>query len=149
MCPSKPTPESTTGSPWYLQDGVPGYWDANFINPVQPTVFRLANTHTDRGTVSFNILALGLNEYYNLSYVDPATQQTVQCSTECILSNDTYQDFTVMDPMTSSGVRININSWYGQGGGLGFVQIFQSGKLCRYSKGNDPSNKSPLNQISL
>ncbi|OAD00485.1 hypothetical protein MUCCIDRAFT_113967 [Mucor lusitanicus CBS 277.49] len=126
VCPSKPTPESTTGSPWYLQDGVPGYWDANFINPVQPTVFRLANTHTDRGTVSFNILALGLNEYYNLSYVDPATQQTVQCSTECILSNDTYQDFTVMDPMTSSGVRININSWYGQGGGLGFVQIFQS-----------------------
>ncbi|KAL7326618.1 hypothetical protein PS15p_208924 [Mucor circinelloides] len=28
--------------------------------------------------------------------------------------------------MKSSGVRININSWYGQGGGLGFVQIFQS-----------------------
>ncbi|KAK4521177.1 uncharacterized protein ATC70_013122 [Mucor velutinosus] len=126
VCPSKPSPESTTGNPWYLQDGVPGYWDANFINPVQPTVFRLANTHTDRGTVSFNILALGLNEYYNLSYVDPITQQTVQCSTDCILSNDTYQDFTVLDSMTSSGVRININSWYGQGGGLGFVQIFQS-----------------------
>ncbi|KAL9548227.1 hypothetical protein MBANPS3_005789 [Mucor bainieri] len=126
VCPSKPSPESTTGNPWYLQDGVPGYWDANFINPVQPTVFRLANTHTDRGTVSFNILALGLNEYYNLSYVDPITQQTTQCSTECILSNDTYQDFTVLDPMTSSGVRININSWYGRGGGLGYVQIFQS-----------------------
>lgn len=82
--------------------------------------------------MSFNVLALGLNEYYNLSYVDPVTQQTVQCSTDCILSNDTYQDFTVLDAMKSSGVRININSWYGQGGGLGFVQIFQSGMSFFY-----------------
>lgn len=52
VCPNKVSPESTTGQPWYLQDGVPGYWDANFANPVQPTVFRLSNTQTDRGAIS-------------------------------------------------------------------------------------------------
>jgi hypothetical protein len=114
-----------------LQDGVSGYWDANFINSIEPTVFRLSNTHTDRGTISFNILALGLNEYFNLSYIDPTTQQTVQCSTNCILSNDTYQDFTVVNSMVSNGIRININSWYGNGGGLGYVQMFQSGKIVK------------------
>ncbi|CEP11286.1 hypothetical protein [Parasitella parasitica] len=125
ICPAKPSPESE-GNPWYLQDGVPGYWDANFINPIEPTVFRLSNTHTERGTISFNILALGSNEYFNLSFVDPASQQVVQCSTDCTLLNDTFQDFTVVDLMKSSGIRININSWYGDGGGLGYVQVFQS-----------------------
>ncbi|KAI8642326.1 cortical protein marker for cell polarity-domain-containing protein [Parasitella parasitica] len=125
VCPAKPSPESE-GNPWYLQDSVPGYWDANFINPIEPTVFRLSNTHTDRGTISFNILALGSNEYFNLSFVDPVSQQVVQCSTNCILSNDTFQDFTVVGSMKSSGIRININSWYGDGGGLGYVQVFQS-----------------------
>lgn len=125
VCPAKASPEAA-GQPWYLHEGVPGYWDANFANPVEPTVFRLSNTQTERGTISFNVLALGLNEYFNLSYVDPVTQQTMTCSEDCTLSNATYQDFTVLNPLSSTGVRININSWFGSGGGLGFVQIFQS-----------------------
>ncbi|KAI7880797.1 cortical protein marker for cell polarity-domain-containing protein [Mucor mucedo] len=122
ICPA----QISNAQPWYLQDGVPGYWDANFANPVEPTVFRLSNTHTEKGTISFNILALGWNHYFNLSYVDPVTQQTIVCSKDCTLSNDTYQDFTVVDPITATGIRININSWYGSGGGLGYVQIYQS-----------------------
>jgi hypothetical protein len=47
---------------------------------------------------------------------------------DCILSNDTFQDFTVLNPITVSGIRININTWYGKGGGLSYVQIYQSGK---------------------
>lgn len=74
-----------------------------------------------------SILALGWNNYFNLSYVDPVTQQTIVCSKHCILSNDTYQDFTVVDPISATGIRININSWFGSGGGLSFVQIYQSG----------------------
>lgn len=62
-----------------------------------------------------------------MSYIDPVTHQTVQCSESCILSNSTYQDFTVVDSLSTSGVRINIESWFGAGGGLGYVQIFQSG----------------------
>lgn len=48
-------------APWYLQAGVPGYWDANFANPIQPTVFRLTNTkQLDRGTISFKYFDIAL-----------------------------------------------------------------------------------------
>ncbi|CEG78365.1 hypothetical protein RMATCC62417_12984 [Rhizopus microsporus] len=124
VCPIKVSPYSNSQS-WLLQDDTPGYWEATFATPIRPTTFRLSNVLASekRGTVSFNILSLGSNEYFNLSYTDPTTHQTVQCTLNCVLSNTTFQDFTVMDLMTTSGIRININSWYGQGGGLGYVQI--------------------------
>lgn len=53
----------------------------------------------------------------------------VSCSETCFLSNDTsipYQDFTVTNNLTASALRININAWYGTGGGLGGVDIFTS-----------------------
>ncbi|KAI9323395.1 cortical protein marker for cell polarity-domain-containing protein [Dichotomocladium elegans] len=116
--------------PWLLQDGVPGYWDAEFGYNIQPSLFRISNAHIDgRGTNTFSIIALGSNEYFTLSYIDPTTQQTVTCTTDCVLSNDTsiaYQDFTVVDPIPAHGIRIQIDTWYGLGGGLSNVQIFQS-----------------------
>ncbi|ORY93793.1 cortical protein marker for cell polarity-domain-containing protein [Syncephalastrum racemosum] len=117
-------------NPWYLQDGVPGYWEATFGYPVQPSLFRISNLHSqNKGAKTFSIIALGSNEYFELSYVDPTTHQTVICSEACTLSNDTnlqWQDFTVLNSLKTSGVRINIDDWYGSGGGLSGVQIFQS-----------------------
>ena len=118
--------------PWLLQNGVPGYWEAQFGSSVSPLVFRLANTHlSSQGTNEFNIIALGSNQYFALSYTDPVTNKITTCTTKCILSNNTsipYQDFTVTNKLTVSAVRINIDSWYGLGGGLGGVDIFTSGK---------------------
>ncbi|RCH80850.1 hypothetical protein CU098_002354, partial [Rhizopus stolonifer] len=139
VCPSKSSPTDNVEQAWYLQEGVPGYWDANFNNPIQPTVFRLSNTHTDRGTLLFYVLALGSNEVYQLSYTDPVTQATTFCASDCLLSNDTYQDFTVVNSISTSGIRIYIKSWYGSGGGLGYVQIFES----------DVSINPSLNNASL
>lgn len=34
-------------SPWLLQDGMPGYWEAIFNSPAKPSVFRLSNVHID------------------------------------------------------------------------------------------------------
>lgn len=79
-----------------------------------------------------SIIALGSNEYFELSYIDPITHETTTCTTDCTLSNDTtvgYQDFTVLNSPSATGIRIQIDSWYGQGGGLGGVEIFQSGKF--------------------
>ncbi|RCI06967.1 hypothetical protein CU098_013732 [Rhizopus stolonifer] len=45
-----------------------------------------------------------------------------------------HSNFTVLDPMTVNGIRININSWFGKSGGLGYVQIYHEGKAkqrCR------------------
>jgi hypothetical protein len=77
---------------------------------------------------------LGSNQYFELSYKDPVTNQMTTCSEKCTLSNDTslpYQDFTVVSPMTTNGIRINIDSWFGLGGGLGGVEIFRSGTVFR------------------
>ncbi|KAF7727896.1 hypothetical protein EC973_006895 [Apophysomyces ossiformis] len=128
ICPNS-SPQAP-GTPWLLENGVPGYWEAQFGHSIQPTVFRIANTHYEgKGTRTFSIVALGSNHYFDLSYVDPSTQRTVQCSTACFLSNMTtleYQDFTVLHPISTNGIRIYIDSWYGTGGGLSNVEIFQS-----------------------
>jgi hypothetical protein len=76
-----------------------------------------------------SIISLGSNEYFQLSYKDPVTNQIMTCSDRCLLSNDSsipYQDFNVLVPMTANGIRINIDTWYGTGGGLGGVEIFRS-----------------------
>ncbi|KAI8385762.1 cortical protein marker for cell polarity-domain-containing protein [Blakeslea trispora] len=117
-------------SPWLLQQGVPGYWEAMFTSPIQPSVFRIKNAHVNGdNTNRFNIIALGSNTYFNLSYTDPITKQTTTCSQQCFMSNDSsieYQDFTVTDRMTAGGIRINIDTWFGSAGGLGGVSIFRS-----------------------
>ncbi|KAI7888659.1 cortical protein marker for cell polarity-domain-containing protein [Mucor mucedo] len=117
-------------SPWLLQDGMPGYWEALFNSPAKPSVFRLSNVHIDgKNTNEFNIISLGSNQYFQLSYKDPVTNLPITCSEKCILSNDSaipYQDFTVVQEVATSGIRINIDSWYGSGGGLGSVDIFRS-----------------------
>lgn len=68
------------------------------------------------------------NDYFILSYNDPTTNQITTCSETCYLSNDSttpYQDFTVVNTISTSGIRINIDSWYGSAGGLGGVAIYK------------------------
>ncbi|KAK4510960.1 uncharacterized protein ATC70_000069 [Mucor velutinosus] len=118
-------------APWLLQDGNPGYWQAQFVFPIQPSKFRLSNLHSADGknTQTFNIISLGSNQYFNLSYQDPITNQMLTCSEACPLSNNSnipYQDFTVVNSISTSGIRINIDAWYGSAGGLGGVSIYRS-----------------------
>ncbi|ORX46775.1 hypothetical protein DM01DRAFT_1327525 [Hesseltinella vesiculosa] len=121
---------NTALNPWLLQANVPGYWQASFPYAIQPSMLRLSNTGiNNQATRSFSILALGSNEVFQLSYIDPLTQKRTTCSDMCFLANTpsiTYQDFTVESPINTTGVRIDILTWYGNGGGLGDVQIFQS-----------------------
>ncbi|KAL0075325.1 cortical protein marker for cell polarity-domain-containing protein [Phycomyces blakesleeanus] len=135
------------GKPWLLQGGVPGYWEADFGHSVSPTVIRISNTHINgRGTRLFSVLALGSNTYFELSTIDPITHTNTTCTTSCILSNDTtipFQDFTVLTPKVVSAVRINIDGWYGAGGGLSSVEIFQTDIAIYPSLGN--TNTSACN----
>ncbi|KAG0168481.1 hypothetical protein DFQ30_004716 [Apophysomyces sp. BC1015] len=74
------------------------------------------------------VLGMPDNVNLNMSYYDPILARTVTCSTNCTLSNDpsiAYQDFKILNPKTYSGLRISIASWYGAGGGLNSVDIFQ------------------------
>ena len=84
------------------------------------------------GIFIFSIVSIPSNTVFNLSYIDPITKRRSQCSTDCSLSDDPgveYQDFQIRDTTLSSGIRIDVSSWYGSGGGLSAVEIFQSGKV--------------------
>lgn len=74
--------------------------------------------------------------------MDPVTGIRNTCSNNCTLSNDpavTYQDFRVLNTSMTSGIAIDIKSWYGVGGGLSSVKVFQS-EIFTYAVNPDPSN---------
>ncbi|KAL0096830.1 cortical protein marker for cell polarity-domain-containing protein, partial [Phycomyces blakesleeanus] len=124
LCPSEKS------APWHLKTGETGSWEAYFSLSVSPSLIRLANTFAkDSGVKNFSVLSLATNTYFNLSYIDPLTLRTKTCSTQCQLTQSTkleFQDFIILDSSITYGVRIEIASWYGSGGGLAGVQIYQS-----------------------
>ena len=79
---------------------------------------------------------------YTLSYLDPVSGIASTCSNHCVLSNDpavTFQDFRILNTSMTSGIAIDIQSWYGVGGGLSSVKVFQS-EIFAYAVNPDPTN---------
>lgn len=117
------------GQAWLLQDQTPGTWEANFGFGFEPIKLRLWNTRQDgRGTKTFRFFAFPINGIMNLTYVDPATGQNTTCTSECPLSNDPkveFQDFHFVNRVGMNSFQIAISAWYGGGGGLAGVQLFQ------------------------
>ncbi|KAG0212589.1 hypothetical protein BGX28_006025 [Mortierella sp. GBA30] len=133
--------QNTTGthSNWIMRDNIPGYWRAQFPLLITPTLFRLWNVDTDqspesanRGTKTFSIMAQPSNQPLNLSYIEPITHAVYYCtvcpllSTASLHSPGKYQDFMVVKPVLLNAVQINVVSWYGLGGGLGGLEVYQA-----------------------
>ncbi|KAI0396093.1 cellular morphogenesis protein [Xylariaceae sp. FL0594] len=120
---------SGPGKTWLLEDGVPGNVAAAFNFGFRPTKLRLRNTHQDgRGTRTWMFTAQPNNGIMNFTYIDPATGQNLSCTNECPLSDNSsveYQDFHMVDHIGMNGFRIDISAWYGPGGGLDGIQLFQ------------------------
>ncbi|KAI9838431.1 MAG: hypothetical protein M1837_002486 [Sclerophora amabilis] len=117
------------GNTWLLEDDEEGFWRADFRFGFRPTKMRIWNTHQDgRGTKTFRFTALPINGIMNLTYTDPATGNNSTCDARCPLSDDTdpqYQDFSFINVIGMSGFRIDISEWYGGGGGLNGIELFQ------------------------
>ncbi|KAJ9669128.1 hypothetical protein H2201_000954 [Coniosporium apollinis] len=112
---------------WLLADNTPGYWQARYRFGFQPTKLRLYNTQVDgRGTRTWMLTALPLNGIMNLTYTG-ASGREEWCTNECPLpqNNDTYQDFNFANVVGMNGFRIDISAWYGRGGGLSGIELFQ------------------------
>ncbi|CEP13222.1 hypothetical protein [Parasitella parasitica] len=123
--------DATNASPWILSDGVKGTWQVTFLKySVNPVLIRISNSKLkDHQTNQFSIRSLGDASTYQLSYLDPDTNLTKTCSANCSLSSNTnvlYQDFRITNISLTSGIAIDIHSWYGVGGGLASVKVFQS-----------------------
>lgn len=83
----------------------------------------------------------------NLTYTDPKTGQTHACDATCPLSNDTslgFQDFKFVNVIGMNGFKLFISDWYGQGGGLSGLELFED-DIAAYavSSFNEPTCQVP------
>jgi hypothetical protein len=118
------------GNTWLLADNTPGYWRADFAFGFEPTKLRLWNTRQDgRGTKTWRYTAYSINGIMNFTYIDPVTGLNSSCTSECPLSNNAsvpYQDFHFVNVIGMDGFRIDISAWYGKGGGLDGIELFEN-----------------------
>ncbi|CAK7271904.1 hypothetical protein SEPCBS57363_004862 [Sporothrix epigloea] len=141
------------GLTWLLQDNTPGSWEVHFAFGFQPSKLRLWNTHTDgRGTQTFRFTALPLNGILNFTYIDLATGANASCTSECPLSQNTdlsYQDFYFVNNVGMNGFRIDISGWYGSGGGLDGIELFET-DIFTYSinEFNEPTCAVPTSDMA-
>lgn len=116
---------------WLIEDSSPGVWRADMAFGYEPSMLRIWNTHQDgRGTRTFRFTASPSNGIMNLTYTDPSTQKEVACSAECPLSHDPnikFQDFHFVNIVGMNGFQIDVLGWYGKGGGLDGIELFQNG----------------------
>lgn len=123
----KTAAQDGSGNTWLLADNTPGYWNASFGFGFNPTKLRLYNTNQDgRGTKTFRFTAAPLSNILNLTYTD-SNGQAAHCTSECPLpeNNSTYQDFHFVNVVGMAGFQIDISAWYGAGGGLSGIELFQ------------------------
>jgi hypothetical protein len=117
------------GSTWLLADNSAGSWKASFSFGFQPTKLRLWNTHLDgRGTKTWRYTAMPINGIMNFTYIDPVTGLNASCTSECPLSSNAsikYQDFHFVNVIGMNGFQIDISAFYGSGGGLNGIELFQ------------------------
>ena len=119
------------GNTWLIEDGSPGFWRAEMEFGYEPSMLRLRNTHQEgRGTQTFRFTALPDGGIMNLTYTDPSTNQERVCDARCPLSNNStleYQDFRFVNTVGMNGFQVDVSDWYGKGGGLSGIELFQNG----------------------
>lgn len=125
----KTSGEDGSGNTWLLADNTAGAWEADMSFGFRPTKLRLYNTHEDgRGTKTWRFTAKPINGIMNFTYIDPSSNQNLTCTSECPLSSNTsvtFQDFHFVNVIGMNGFRIDISDWYGSGGGLNGIELFQ------------------------
>ncbi|KAL5385339.1 hypothetical protein DPSP01_004798 [Paraphaeosphaeria sporulosa] len=116
-------------STWLLADNSPGFWKADFGFGFQPTQLQLHNTDFEgRGTKEFRFTALPDGGIMNLTYNDPSSGERKFCDARCPLpqGNTSAQVFDFVNVVGMNSFRIDISDWYGNGGGLNGIELFQT-----------------------
>ncbi len=128
------------GNTWLLADNTAGSWTATMNFGYEPSKLRIWNTHQDgRGTKTFRFTAIPINGIMNFTYTDPDSGEVgLFCDARCPLSSNTsvpYQDFIFYNTVGMSAFRIDVSDWYGAGGGLDGIELFQNGELRSQATG--------------
>ncbi|KIX05819.1 uncharacterized protein Z518_03791 [Rhinocladiella mackenziei CBS 650.93] len=127
VCPSNSSDGSST---FLLADNTPGSWRADLAFGFEPTKLRLWNTNQDgRGTRTWRFTAHPINGIMNFTYTDPETGDEAHCDARCPLAQNSslpYQDFFFVNLVGMNSFTISISDWYGEGGGLDGIELFQN-----------------------
>lgn len=119
------------GNTWLIEEGSPGFWRAEMEFGYEPSMLRIWNTHQEgRGTQTFRFTASPDGGIMNLTYTDPSSGKERVCDARCPLSDDPaveYQDFRFVNVVGMNGFQIDVSDWYGKGGGLNGIELFQNG----------------------
>lgn len=121
ICPGQQSDSNTT---WLLQDSTAGSWTAQLDFEIYPRTLRLYNSRiADHATQTFRMVAWPLGGIMNLTYSSGG--ENVSCTAECPLSNtESFQDFDLVNYVGMTGFTIYISAWYGDGGGLAGIELF-------------------------
>lgn len=123
----KTSADDGAGNTWLLEDNTAGYWQGNFSFGFNPTKIRLYNTqYQGRGTKTFYFMDNNSGGILNMNYFD-IEGSSQSCSASCPMpqNNNTYQDFRFVPPVGMNTFRVQITGWYGAGGGLSGIEMFQ------------------------
>jgi len=128
LCPNNSTDGSTS---FLLADNTPGSWRADLAFGFEPTKLRLWNTQQEgRGTKTWRFTALPINGIMNFTYIDPKTGDRAFCDARCPLApanaSQPFQDFLFVNLVGMDSFRIDISDFYGDGGGLDGIELFQN-----------------------
>ncbi|KAF3905909.1 hypothetical protein ABW21_db0200139 [Orbilia brochopaga] len=119
----------TPGNVFLFQDNAAGTWSAEFAYTFFPTKLRIYNSNFEgRGVKLFRFVSRPNNGIMNLTSVDPQGRR-FYCDAWCTLYQTNksmpYQDFNFINVIPTYAFRLEILDWYGDGGALDGVELFQ------------------------
>ncbi|EJU04368.1 hypothetical protein DACRYDRAFT_93708 [Dacryopinax primogenitus] len=143
LCPAGADGEGNT---WLAQDGSAAQITVRTFRNEGVSGVRLGNTFVQgRGTTAFTVTTIPNNQVLPLSYIDPVTNTTQNCSDSCpLLTNTTipYQDFIFNQTpaLTITGFQLTLNTWAGAGAGLHLLQLLSEGSFASFVPGLDTAS---------
>ncbi|CAE6426663.1 unnamed protein product [Rhizoctonia solani] len=131
LCPAG---DDGAGNTWLAADGTTASITARPFKFINAGGIRLGNTAVNgRSTNAFTLTTIPDNNVLELTYTDPATNQTRTCTDSCPLapsSTALYQDFIFTTSQQITGFQLRLNTWSGAGAGLHILQLLSNGAFA-------------------
>ncbi|KAF8678126.1 Cortical protein marker for cell polarity [Rhizoctonia solani] len=122
------------GNTWLGADGSTASITARPFKFINAGGIRLGNTAINgRSTTAFTLTTIPDNNVLELTYNDPATNQTRTCTDSCPLAPSSaalYQDFLFTTSQQITGFQLRLTQWSGSGPGLHILQLLSNGAFA-------------------
>lgn len=128
---------------WTLEDDTPGSWTASLRYGFEPSLLRLYNNQDGKGVKTWRFTALPNTGIMNFTFTDPTTGEQAYCDATCPLAQNSslpYQDFYFVNTIGMNSFRLDVSDWYGQGGALEGIRLYQNDTFVYAIEAVEPSS---------